>query len=108
MVQVKRKEYVRVYVYFGKEKIWKERFGHFDLLLEENWEGEDIKEEAKKYYRRTIEDKLFLEQRYESALNFEGQRHFLFEKKLFIYVDEHDLRDYKHDIRPFIREIGKV
>ncbi|KAJ2397316.1 hypothetical protein GGI23_003580 [Coemansia sp. RSA 2559] len=102
----RRRVYVRVYVYFGRHESWNNRFGHFDLLVDENWTKDDIKDAAERDYSQTIDDMLFVEQKYQSNLAFEGARHTLFEKTLLFYVHERDLDGYRKDVKPFIRSIN--
>ncbi|KAJ1665407.1 hypothetical protein IW140_003376 [Coemansia sp. RSA 1813] len=102
----RRRVYVRVYVYFGRHETWNNRFGHFDLLVDENWTNNDIKDAAERDYSQTIDDMLFVEQKYQSNLAFEGTSHTLFEKTLLFYVHERDLNGYRNDVKPFIRSIN--
>ncbi|KAJ2664942.1 hypothetical protein IWW48_000556 [Coemansia sp. RSA 1200] len=107
----RRRVRVRVYVYFGRREAWSSRFGHFDVLVaddgdEGGWSVDDVKDAAEIGYSQTIGNMVFVQQKYQSALAFEGSSHVLFEKTLLFYVRESELADYRVDVKPFIRSIG--
>ncbi|KAJ2506854.1 hypothetical protein GGI11_006536 [Coemansia sp. RSA 2049] len=107
----RRRACVRVYVYFGRRETWRNRFGHFDVTVDADsedggWSVDDVKDAAEIGYGQTIGNMLFVQQKYQSALAFEGASHVLFEKTLLFYVRESELSDYRVDVKPFIRSIG--